>query len=73
MYYGKPCGLRDQTTFAVGGFVAIDFADLAHPVVEKLEVDFASSGYELVIVDTGGQHAELTGHYRSRASLWHWP
>ena len=63
VYYGKPCGLMDQTTCAVGGFVAIDFADLAHPAVEKLEVDFTSSGYALVIVDTGGQHAGLTGHY----------
>jgi galactokinase len=62
-YYGKPCGLMDQTTCAVGGFVAIDFADMANPRVEKVELDFAATGMSLVIVDTGGHHAGLTGDY----------
>jgi galactokinase len=62
-YYGKPCGLMDQTTCAVGGFVAIDFADMSSPAVRRIELDFAASGFELVIVDTGGHHAELTGDY----------
>jgi galactokinase len=63
VYYGKPCGLMDQTTCAIGGFVAIDFADLSSPVVRRIELDFAATGFELVIVDTGGHHAELTGDY----------
>jgi galactokinase len=63
LYYGKPCGLMDQTTCAVGGFVAIDFADLSRPAVRRIELDFAASGYELVIVDTGGHHAGLTADY----------
>ena len=62
-YYGKPCGLMDQTTCAIGGFVAIDFADLSSPVVRRIELDFAATGFELVIVDTGGHHAELTEDY----------
>jgi galactokinase len=62
-YYGKPCGLMDQTTCAVGGFVAIDFADMSNPAVRRIELDFASTGFALVIVDTGGHHAELTGDY----------
>ncbi len=62
-YYGKPCGLMDQTTCAIGGFVAIDFADMASPLVRRIELDFAATGYELVIVDTGGHHADLTGDY----------
>jgi galactokinase len=66
-YFGKPCGLMDQTTCAVGGFVTIDFKDSAHPIVKKVAFDFASSGYSLVIVDTGGSHADLTDEYAAVA------
>ncbi|HEX7434144.1 MAG TPA: galactokinase family protein [Anaerolineaceae bacterium] len=62
-YFGKPCGLMDQITCAVGGFVTIDFKEFDHPVVKKVAFDFASSGYSLVIVDTGGNHADLTDEY----------
>ncbi len=62
-YFGKPCGLMDQTASAVGGFVTIDFKDKENPVIEKLDIDFASSGYTLCIVDTKGSHADLTGEY----------
>jgi len=60
---GKPCGLMDQTASAVGGFVAIDFADTAHPIVTRVDFDFAASGHALCIVNTGGSHADLTGDY----------
>ncbi|MCL2495421.1 MAG: galactokinase [Oscillospiraceae bacterium] len=63
VFVGKPCGLMDQTASAVGGFVAIDFADTAHPVLTKLDFDFAKSDHTLCIVDTGGSHADLTGDY----------
>ena len=62
-HFGKPCGLMDQTASAVGGFVAIDFRDPAAAVVRKVGFDFASSGHALVIVATGGSHADLTGQY----------
>lgn len=62
-YFGKPSGLMDQTASSVGGFVAIDFKDPAHPIVEKVDFDFAHSGYALCIVDTGGNHADLTSDY----------
>lgn len=62
-YFGKPCGLMDQTACAVGGFVAIDFRDPAQPIVEKVSFDFAQSGLALVIVDTGGNHAGLNDEY----------
>lgn len=64
-FFGKPCGLMDQTASSVGGFVTIDFQDTEHPVVEKVEFDFAHSGYTLCIVDTGGNHADLTPDYAS--------
>jgi galactokinase len=62
-YFGKPCGLMDQTTCAVGGFVTIDFQDFTHPLVKKVNLDFSHQGYTLVIIDTGGSHADLTEHY----------
>jgi galactokinase len=63
IYFGKPCGLMDQTACAVGGAVAIDFADPTSPVVRPLDYDFARSGHALCIVDTGGNHADLTADY----------
>ena len=62
-YFGKPCGLLDQTASSVGGFITMDFADPTKPVIEKIDFDFAASGHALCIVDTGGSHADLTGEY----------
>ena len=62
-YFGKPCGLLDQTASSVGSFVAVDFNDPQKPVVNKIPFDFTSSGYSLCIVDTGGNHADLTDDY----------
>lgn len=63
VYFKKPCGLMDQTACSVGGFVKIDFADTSKPVIEKVDFDIAEHGYNLCIVDTGGNHADLTGDY----------
>jgi galactokinase len=62
-FFGKPCGLMDQSTCATGGVVTIDFKDFANPVVRKLNVDFRASGFAAVIVDTGGDHADLNDDY----------
>jgi len=62
-YFGKPCGLMDQTTCAVGGFVTIDFQDFEHPLVKKVDFDFSKQGYRLVISNTGGSHADLNEDY----------
>ena len=63
VYFGKPCGLMDQMASSEGGLVFIDFADPKHPVVERLDYDFASSGYALCIIDSGADHADLTEEY----------
>ena len=63
VFFGKPCGLMDQTASSVGGVVAIDFADTAHPAVERMELDLAGEGYALCILDSGADHADLTGEY----------
>ena len=65
VFFGKPCGLMDQTACAVGGFVAIDFADPTKPVIEKLNFDLSKAGYCLCIVNTGGNHADLNEDYAS--------
>jgi galactokinase len=62
-YFGKPCGLMDQTACAVGGFITIDFKDPASPIVKKIDFDFMKTGYALVITDTGGSHAHLSDEY----------
>lgn len=63
IYFGKPCGLMDQMASSVGGIVAIDFADQNEPKVRKITYDMHASEHSLCIVDTGGDHAELTGDY----------
>lgn len=63
VYFGKPSGLMDQMASSVGSFVTIDFKDTAKPVVEKVDFDFSHSDYNLCIVDTKGDHADLTPEY----------
>jgi len=65
VYFGKPCGLMDQMTCAVGGVVAIDFKDARHPRVARVPFDFGGQGFRLVVVNTGGNHADLTDDYAS--------
>ncbi len=64
-FFGKPCGLMDQVACASGGIVAIDFADTDHPKIDKLTFDITAAGYNLCIVNTGGNHADLTEDYAS--------
>ncbi len=66
-YYGKPCGLMDQMGSAVGGAVAIDFADPANPVVSRPGYDFDASRHALCIIDTGSSHDDLTDDYAAVA------
>lgn len=63
VFFGKPCGLMDQTASSVGGVVAIDFADTAHPVVEQISLDLAANQYAMCILDSGAGHADLTAEY----------
>ena len=63
VYFGKPCGLMDQTASSVGGMVFIDFADPAAPVVERIDFDLHKAGYALCIIDSGADHADLTDEY----------
>lgn len=79
-FFGKPCGLMDQTACAVGGLVHIDFGKPSaetegenrkpddiffEPLTERLQVNFEDFGYSLCITDTGSSHADLTSDYAS--------
>ena len=63
VFFGKPCGLMDQTASAVGGMVTIDFFEKGNPVIESVEFDFASCGHALCIIDSRASHADLTDEY----------
>lgn len=63
VFFGKPCGLLDQSASSLGGFTAIDFKDPKAPVVEQVDFDLAEHGYALCVVNTGGNHANLTQDY----------
>ncbi len=62
-YFGKPCGLLDQMASSLGGFTYADFNNPAEPITESIDLDILKYGYTLCVVDTGGNHANLTDDY----------
>ena len=62
VYFGKPSGLLDQMASSAGGLVTVDFRN-DEPEVRAMNFDFAKYGYALVVVATGGSHADLTDDY----------
>lgn len=62
-YFGKPCGLLDQTAISFGGLNRLDFSDKAKIKVDSIDIDLAD--YTLVLINTGGSHANLTDEYAS--------
>ena len=63
VFFGKPCGLMDQTASSVGGLVTIDFADKEHPDIRPVSFDFSTTGHALCIIDSQADHADLTDEY----------
>lgn len=68
VYFGKPCGLLDQSGISLGGINKIDFKDPSAPLIDSL---LPPKGYSLVITNTGGSHAALTSHYAAIKSEMH--
>ncbi len=64
-FWNKPSGLLDQMACAIGGVISIDFANSQQPVVKKLDFNLCQHGYSMLIVNTGGNHADLTEAYAS--------
>ena len=63
-YFGKPSGLLDQLTSAVGGVIFADFADQLQPQIEKIHAEgLLPAGMALCVTDTRGSHSELTGEF----------
>lgn len=61
VYFGKPCGLLDQMAVALGGCNYIDFKDPENLKIKSVEMEV--SGYTLCVVNTGGDHSDLTQDY----------
>lgn len=61
VFFGKPSGLLDQLACSIGGIVGLDFKDENNPKVRKTSYKFKS--YDIVIVDTHADHADLTDAY----------
>ncbi|MCF8259840.1 MAG: hypothetical protein K9J12_03640 [Melioribacteraceae bacterium] len=64
-FFGKPCGLMDQIACACGSVVAIDFKEHDKPKIEQIDFDLEQYNYKLLVVDTGGNHQNLTADYAS--------
>lgn len=49
----------------LAGIIAIDFENPNKPKIEQLNYDFNSQGYRIIILDTSGNHIDLTDDYAS--------
>ena len=61
-YFGKPCGLMDQLASACGGMISIDLGG-EQPVIERVKAEPGFPGYDLYVIDSGSDHADLTDEY----------
>lgn len=62
-YWLKSSGLLDQLACAVGGMITIDFADIENPKIREIQCNFDEMGHDLVIINTGKGHADLSAEY----------
>jgi galactokinase len=62
-YWDKPSGLLDQMACAIGGMIYIDFETPDLPEVKEVSAAGLADNYDLIIVQTGGNHADLTNDY----------
>lgn len=62
-YWNKQSGLMDQLACAAGGMTFLDFTDSEHPCVEKMEPESILEGYDIILVNTGKGHGDLSQEY----------
>ena len=62
-FWDKASGLMDQMACAVGGTILLDFSDGVR--YRKVDFSFDALGLDLVIVNTGKGHADLSAEYSS--------
>lgn len=65
VYWKKGSGLLDQLACAAGGIITIDFSNIEQPLLKKVDCNFSDLGLDLVIINTGGSHADLSEEYSS--------
>ncbi|MFD1773027.1 galactokinase [Paenibacillus rhizophilus] len=63
--WDKQSGLLDQIACGHGGLISIDFKDAQHPVITSLNFEPVDQAYKLLIIPTGGNHADLSREYSS--------
>ncbi|MGN0771380.1 MAG: galactokinase [Christensenellales bacterium] len=61
VFFGKPCGLMDQSAIALGGVSYIDFKSTANPKIQT--IDWKFDDLTIVLTNTGGDHCDLTSQY----------
>lgn len=59
-WFGKPCGLMDPMTCALGGGI---YMDCLENRILPVDCDFDRLGLALCLTDTGGSHAHATAAY----------
>ena len=64
-YWNKASGLLDQMCCAYGGLISIDFKNPEMPKVNEVNFDFSKAAHDLIIVQTGRGHADLSAEYSS--------
>lgn len=62
-YWNKSSGLLDQLACGYGGLIAIDFKDINNPIITKLESKQLEDKFDIVLVQTGNDHANLSYEY----------
>lgn len=63
--WDKQSGLLDQIACGYGGLITIDFKDSVHPVIKGVDFEAIDKDYDLLIVPTGANHADLSEEYSS--------
>ncbi|WP_433473734.1 galactokinase [Spirillospora sp. CA-142024] len=70
-YVGAPTGVMDQMASLYGEADRAILVDARHLTAEPVPCDFASSGLDLVIVDTRSRHRHADGEYGARRRTCH--
>ena len=62
-FWNKQSGLMDQLACAAGGMIFLDFSNSDFPCVEKTDPALMLEGYDILLVNTGKGHGDLSAEY----------
>ena len=63
VYFGKHCGLMDPLACGTGGIISISFQHQIAPEIIPVDYEFDESGYEILLVNTGGSYKHLNDEF----------